>query len=320
MCTAITLKTASHYFGRNLDMEKSYGEEIIITPRNYPLYLKEENTIDTHYAMIGMGIVEEDFPLYYDATNEKGLSMAGLSFEKNAVYKDYSKNKCNIAPHEFILWILGQCAYVNEVLSLLENTHLIPVSFSESLTFTPLHWMISDSHKSIVVECVEEGMKIYENPFGVLTNNPPFPFMLYHMNNYMSLTSAPIENKFSSLLDFEAYSNGMGALYLPGDMSSVSRFVKATFVKFHSFCKHSEEESVNQFFHILGSVEQIQGCVLTKEKEREKTIYTSCCNTDTQVYYYKTYLDFTIHKVQLHKTNLEEHKLHIFPLIINERV
>ena len=317
MCTAISFKTASHYFGRNLDMETSFGEEIVITPRNYPIYLKEEETMDTHYAMIGMAIVEHDFPLYYDATNEKGVSMAGLSFEKNAVYKDFDQKKANIAPHEFILWVLGQCAYINEVITLLENTHIIPVSFSEQMPFTPLHWMISDQDRSIVVECVEEGMKVYENPFGVLTNNPPFHVMCHEMNNYMSLTNEPVENKFKNL-DLDAYSNGLGALGLPGDMSSVSRFVKAVFVKMHSFCKHNEEESVNQFFHILNSVEQIRGCVLTKEKEMERTIYSSCCNTDTQIYYYKTYEDFSIHKVELHKSDLNDHFLHIFPLMKNK--
>ena len=77
MCTSITYK---HYFGRTLDVPFSFGEEIVITPRYYPFSFKEIHCLKTHYAMIGVAKIIEDYPLYYDATNEKGLSMAGLNF------------------------------------------------------------------------------------------------------------------------------------------------------------------------------------------------------------------------------------------------
>ena len=87
MCTAATYRTRDHYFGRTLDYEFSYAEEVTITPRNFPFRFRHVRPLDHHYALIGMATVAEDYPLYYEATNEKGLSMAGLNFPGNAVYR-----------------------------------------------------------------------------------------------------------------------------------------------------------------------------------------------------------------------------------------
>ena len=78
MCTAISYKTSDHYFGRNLDWEFSFGEKITITPRNFKLRFKNQPDVKNHYAIIGMALTENNYPLYFDATNEHGLSIAGL--------------------------------------------------------------------------------------------------------------------------------------------------------------------------------------------------------------------------------------------------
>ena len=100
MCTAITYKTKAHYFGRNLDLEYSYNETITIMPRNFPLRFRHVKSPQTYYAMIGMATVADNYPLFYEATNEKGLSMAGLNFPGNAEYKPYNEDKDNITPFE----------------------------------------------------------------------------------------------------------------------------------------------------------------------------------------------------------------------------
>ena len=114
MCTALAMSGKDRYFGRNLDLEYSYIETITITPRNFPFAFRKKETIAHHYAMIGTAYVRDGYPLYYDATNEKGLSMAGLNFPGNAVYKPYVIGRENVAPFELIPWILGQCATVKE--------------------------------------------------------------------------------------------------------------------------------------------------------------------------------------------------------------
>ncbi len=315
MCTAITLTTKDHYFGRNLDLEYSYIETIAITPRNFPFNFRQKDTLFQHYSMIGTAFIQNNFPLYYDATNEKGLSMAGLNFPENAYYFPSDKEKDNITPFEFIPWILAQCSTISEAKKILSNLNLLDEPFSNELPLSPLHWMIADKHSSIVVESTKEGLHIYDNPVGVLTNNPPFEIQLFHLNNYMNLSNDPPENHFSENLDLKKYSNGMGAMGLPGDWSSQSRFVRASFAKMNSKCRTSEEESVNQFFHLLGSVEFPRGCVEMKKDVYEITVYSSCCNTDKGIYYYKTYENHQISKVDMYQEDLDSKELVCYPMI-----
>ena len=309
MCTAITFKTNDFYFGRNLDVERSYNERVVITPRNFDIKMRCVTALKTHYAIIGMATVINNFHLYFDATNETGLSMAGLNFPGNADYKPFKEEFNNITPFEFIPYILGRCKNIYEALEEVNKINLVDMNFSENLPLSPLHFIISDRTKSITVESVKNGLKIYENPVGVLTNNPTFDYHLMNLNNYSSLNEGKSENKFSNELKFKNYSLGLGALGLPGDFSSPSRFIKATFVKFKSKSGSSEKESVNQFFHILDSVAMPKGCVLVRDGEYEYTRYSSCCNVDKGIYYYKTYDDFNIKKVELSSYNLDDMKL-----------
>ena len=320
MCTAVSFLSKNHYFGRNLDLEYSYIETVAITPRNYPFKFRKKDTLETHYAMIGIAYVHEGYPLYYDATNEKGLSMASLNFPKYADYKPEASEKDNIAPFEFIPWILGQCATIAEAKTLLERLNLLEEHYSRELPLSPLHWMIADRNSSIVVESVKEGLKIYENPVGVLTNSPTFDMQLFQLNNYMSLSPKAPQNHFSPDLNLQRYSNGMGAIGMPGDWSSQSRFVKTVFTKMNSVCGDSENENVSQFFHILGSVEHQRGCVDMGDNLYEITIYSSCCNTDKAIYYYRTYENNQITAVDMHREDLDGTQVISYPLLKDSEI
>lgn len=320
MCTAATYQTKGFYFGRNLDYEFSYGESIAITPRNYVLHFRHEPVISSHYAMIGMAHVAGDYPLYYDAMNEKGVCMAGLNFVGNAHYFPLQDTKKNIASFEFIPWILAQCASVREVRQKLSEMVLVDTAFSEGLPPSSLHWMIADQEECIVVENTEDGMHIYTNPTGVLTNNPPFPLQLFHLNNYASLSEKDPVNTFSKEIPLSTYSRGMGGIGLPGDLSSMSRFVKVAFTRAHSLSDDSEQASVSQFFHILTSVEQQRGCCEVKEGKYEITIYSSCCSADRGIYYYTTYNRRAITAVDMHKENLDSSTLISYPMLDEEAV
>lgn len=320
MCTVATYYTKDHYFGRNLDYEFSYDESVTVTPRKYPFHFRRAASLDEHYAMIGMAFVTEGYPLYYDATNEKGLSMAGLNFPVNADYKEEKDGFDNIATFEFIPWILGQCADIGEAKKLLGRMNLVNIEFNSSLPTSPLHWMISDKQGSIVVESVKDGLKIYENPVGVMTNNPTFDYQMFNLNNYMQLTKEPPQNNFADNLDFNRYSRGMGAMGLPGDLSSASRFVKAVFTKMNSISGESESESISQFFHILGSVAQQRGCVHLGDDKYEITIYSSCCNMDKGIYYYTTYENSRITAVDMHRENLDGDSLASYPLVSGQQI
>lgn len=315
MCTALSWKHGCHYFGRNLDLEYSYRKAVTVTPRNYPFRFRMLPTINSHYALIGVATVEQDYPLYYDAVNEKGVCMAGLNFPGLAHYEKPQAKKDDVASFELIPWILGQCGTVTEVESLLQKINITDTAFNKAFPPTPLHWIIADSARSITVEAMKDGLHIHENPVGVLTNNPPFEFHLYNLRNHMQVGSAPAVNLFSESLDLKPYSNGMGGIGLPGDLSSASRFIRAAFVKLNSAAGDTEEEAVSQFFHILNAVAMPRGCVKMPGDLYEITLYSSCCNADKGIYYYTTYDNSQICAVDMHCEDLDSCGLISYPLV-----
>lgn len=320
MCTAATYRTRDFYFGRTLDYEFSYGETIVVVPRNYPFAFRQKETVNSHYAIIGTAHVADGYPLFYDAVNERGLAAAGLNFVGNAYYRDPAEGRDNIAQFEFLPWILSQCASVAEVRAMLENINLTNVQFGDRLPVAQLHWIFADRDSAITVESVRDGIKVYDNPVGVLTNNPPFDLQMFHLNNYMGLTNGSPTNTFAAGLELKPYSRGMGAIGLPGDLSSQSRFVRAAFTKMNSVSGEGERESVSQFFHILGSVDQQRGCCLLEDGKYEITIYTSCCNCTRGIYYYTTYDNHAVTGVDMHRENLDGSGLVCYPMVTEGEV
>jgi penicillin V acylase-like amidase (Ntn superfamily) len=320
MCTAATYRTDDFYMGRTLDYEFSYGEEITVMPRNFPLSFRHGGGTDRHYAIIGMAHVADGYPMFYDAVNEKGLGMAGLNFAASARYSEPEDGKQNVAQFEFIPWVLSQFASLEQARSAIEKINLVGTTYDSRYPAAKMHWIIADKSGAITVEPTEGGLKIYDNAPGVLTNEPPFDMQLFNLNNYMRLSPKQPENSFSDALDLGTYSRGMGGLGLPGDLSSMSRFVRAAFTKLNSLSGSGEAESVGQFFHILGSVEQVRGCCEVAQDKYEITIYTSCFNADKGVYYYTTYNNRRITAVDMHRENLDSDSLARYPMLDKEDV
>lgn len=320
MCTAATYRTDDFYMGRTLDYEFSYGEEITVMPRNFPLSFRHGGGTDRHYAIIGMAHVADGYPMFYDAVNEKGLGMAGLNFAASARYSEPEEGKQNVAQFEFIPWVLSQFASLGQARSAIEKINLVGTTYDSRYPAAKMHWIIADKSGAITVEPTEGGLKIYDNAPGVLTNEPPFDMQLFNLNNYMRLSPKQPENSFSDALDLGTYSRGMGGLGLPGDLSSMSRFVRAAFTKLNSLSGSGEAESVGQFFHILGSVEQVRGCCEVAQDKYEITIYTSCFNADKGVYYYTTYNNRRITAVDMHRENLDSDSLARYPMLDKEDV
>ncbi len=307
MCTAVSLTHGKHYFGRNLDLEGSFGEGVVVVPRNMPLRFVREGTLNRHYAMIGIAIVHEGFPLCFDAVNEYGLGMAGLNFPKNATYLSDMGGMKNVAPFEIIPYVLSRCKTAQEARELLANVNLVQAACG-GLPLTPLHWMIADGDLSLVAEPMADGLKVYEDPVKVLTNNPPFPVQLHKLSDYLSLTPYEPEPRFGEGIGMENYSRGMGPIGLPGDWSSSSRFVRAAFVRHTAVIR----DPVADFFSILRSVAVPRGCMRLKEGVYEETLYSSC--SDGATYWYATASDPDIRSVSMNETDLEGTMPAFYPL------
>lgn len=309
MCTAISFK--KNYHGRNLDLEFDLPlTKIVITPKNYSLNFRvSKEVINIDYAIIGVAMVSNDYPLYYDAMNEKGLFVSSLNFDGYAKFFDVDNKKNNIAPFELILYILGSCKNVEEARKKLENVNIVNLAFSDKFMIAPLHWIISDENESIVVESVSEGLKVYDNPVGVLTNNPDFSFHLANLNNFAFLSPSNISTSFDKNNKFLKFiSNGVGTSGLPGGLSSTDRFIRASYTKLTSISADDEISIVTQFFHILDSVAQIKGQVEGHENRHEITIYSNCYSSKTQTIYFKTYDNNQINAISLVDFNTNENK------------
>lgn len=315
MCTCLTLNDEKFLFGRTLDLEYNFGQKVAITPRNHPIYFKAQKTMENHYALIGMATIVDDQALFAEAVNEKGLGMAGLNFPNNACYKPRIEGKENVAPYEIIPWILGQCTSVDEAYPLLENINLLNEPFKPGINPAPLHWMLSDGNKSIVIEAMEDGVHIYDNPFHVLTNNPPFNYYLMHLNNYLHLDVNNPTNSFAKDVNLKAYGQGFGGIGLPGDYSPTSRFVKAAFLRANNWHQEDDDGKICQFFHILDNVSMVKGAVITPDGKPDYTIYTCCVDTQKGIYYYKTYDNNQIQAINMHDVDLDSKLIFSYELV-----
>lgn len=301
MCTAIF---DDELFGRTLDLECSYGENVVITPREYRFnYLYEKDNGEN--SIIGVAHIENGVPLYYDGMNEMGLCMAGLNFPKYAVYLPYCDGKINIASFELIPYILKSCNTVSDAISILKNINITDDFFSPTLPATPLHWMIADKNSAIVVESGVNGLKIHKNPYGVMTNSPDFSYHKANLCNYMGISGETPENRICNV-DLEIYSRGLGGFGLPGDFSSASRFIRGVFLKNHTV---KENDSIGRFFHIMDNLSVPKGCIMTDTSKSVYTVYTSCMDMKNCEYNFVTYENRFIRKVVLYDYELDSNNL-----------
>lgn len=314
MCTSISFSRPALY-GRNLDLDVSFGEQIAIAPRELPFHFHHNASLERHFAMVGMANIAGEVPLFAEAVNEKGLYMAGLNFPGYAHYfPDTVCEMKRIAPYELIPLVLGTCSTAAEARQLLENIRLTAIPFAPGYPLAPLHWHIADQTTSFVAEPMQDGLRIYENPVGVLTNNPPFPFHMMNLNNFQMLSPHQPENHFSSKLELHPYGQGMGAMGLPGDSSPMSRFVRTAFLKMNAVFTEDCGENVTQFFHILDAAAMVRGTVVTPENRYDETIYSCCIDAEKLIYYYKTYESGRICAVRLTEEACCGSELRVFSL------
>ena len=320
MCTAVNRRGDSHLFGRTLDFETSYGEQVTVTPQGYALKFRHLPPKARHYALMGMTTTAADAPLYYDAMNEKGLCMAGLLFPHSAVYLPPVKGAENVTSFELIPYVLGQCRTVTEARALLSAVRVVDTPYSDALPATPLHWMVADGTGCLVAEPTADGLKLYDNPIEVLANEPPYPFQWQNLQNYLALSPAPPQNTLAPSLPLAAYSRGMGALGLPGDLSSTSRFVRAAYHRHHATPLPEDPDGLHQFFHILGAVSVPRGSVTVENGACSYTLYTSCCQPATGRYLVATYTHPTPVAFSFDSADIDGTELTHFPFPAAEKL
>lgn len=302
MCTGIRFVDCdgNMYFGRNLDWSCSYGEKVVITPTGYAPKSPFGAVSQIKHAVIGMGIVQEGVPLYFDCANDAGLAVAGLNFPGYAQYAPAAvEGKVNIAAFEFPLWVVANFETVDQVEEALASAVIVDKPINDKFPSSLLHWIIGDAARSIVVEHTEAGMQVFHDGFDVLTNQPGFAWHAENARNYINVTPdvpGPLNWRTAEL---SAYGSGGGMRGLPGDYYSPSRFVRVAYLNAHYPQQATEEENVSRLFHTLTGVAMIDGAARMTDGAFEKTIFTGGVSCRTNTYYYSTYEDPAIRSVAL---------------------
>lgn len=308
MCTGVRFSDANGnmYFGRNLDWSTGYGQKVVVTPRGYKYKSAFLGEMANSPAIIGMGIVAENTPLYFDCANEHGLAVAGLNFPGYAAYAPEAiDDKTNIAAYEFPLWVALNFTSVDEVEKALSDVVIVAKPINDQYPVSELHWIIGDAKRSIVVEYTAAGMEIFKNDVDILTNQPGYAWHKENMRNYMNLfPQMPKEVKWREA-KFTAFGSGSLMRGLPGDYYSPSRFVRVAYLNTHYPVQADEASNVSRLFHTLTGVAMIDGAAAMADGQFEKTVYTGGYSTATQTYYYSTYEDPAIKSVALKDYDLD---------------
>ena len=302
MCTGIRFSDGHDnlYLARNLDWTSGYGQQVVVTPTGYAPRSPFGAVPAIRHATLGMGIVEDDTPLYFDCGNDAGLAVAGLNFPG---YADYApgpvEGATNVAAFELPLWVCSQFASVDEVEAALADVVIVDRPINEKYPSSLLHWIVGDATRSIVVEHTSDGMHVFDDDVDVLANQPGFAWHHENLRNYLNTSPEFPEEVELGRARLAPFGSGSHMRGIPGDYYSPSRFVRAAYVNDHYPTKESEEENVSRAFHTLQQVAMVDGCAAMGSGEFESTIYTGPFSSRTQTYYWNTYDDPTIRSVAL---------------------
>ncbi len=296
MCTGIrfTDKTGAMFFGRNLDWTQGYGEKVVVTPpaAQVPTAFERPGDPARGHAVIGMGIVVAGIPLYFDCGNDAGLAIAGLNFPQSARYAAAAVDgTTNVAAYEFPYWVARNFSTLAELRTALTHVTVVAKPVNEQLPVANLHWIVGDATGSVVVECLEGGLKVWEDDVDVLTNEPDFGWHRQNLRNYLMLTDGLPAAAGWGRAELRPFGSGVGVQGLPGDYGGPARFVRAAFVNAHYPAQSDEKANVTRLFRTLGAAAVPDGVARMGNGTYEKTLYTSCFSAGSLTYYHATYDD-----------------------------
>lgn len=265
-----------------------------------------------------VGIYTEYEPFIVEGINETGLA-AGLFFFPNyGEYAPYDKtaDEKTICDMQFVSWVLSQFSTIDQVKDAMSRVNLVTLDSK----IGAVHWrIIEPSGRMVVLEIVGGVPHFYENQLGVLTNAPGFKWHMTNLNNYINLEpgSAP-DKTLKPGITLQALGHGSGMLGLPGDFTSPSRFVRATFFQTTSPKWATGQETVLQAFHILNNFDIPIGSQHAKADIPKglpsATQFTSATDQTALKMYYRTAWNSNIRCIDLmsidfHKVRYQAHPL-----------
>lgn len=321
MCTAITFKTMDNFnfLARTMDFSFQLDAEPVYIPKNYTFnsHVKDEKFV-SKYSFIGSGRDMHGY-LFADGLNEKGFGIATLYFEENAKFSSRKNpKKLNIASDELVSWALGNISSVKEFENEINNLNIMGVKNEILGKILPLHWIISDkTGETKCLEITSDGVNLYENRVGVMTNSPKFTWHLTNLSHFNGLQpNEPSEKQYGN---FKTISDGPGngLMGMPGDYTSASRFIRASVLKQYTSGVKGPEKGLNAVIHILNSVDIPKGVKITNTKNNTSdfTQYKGIMDLTNLSYYMLSYDSFLPHKVTLDEKMMKKNEPVVLPIV-----
>ncbi len=310
-CTGIVLKTQNEVTipARTMEFGFDVQSKLLVIPRGTSLeFLSSiKDTVGyqmkAKYGFAGMNAVEKN--IVVDGVNEAGLYLGCFYFSGFASYPPLTaENQKNaVSSEELGNFVLGSFATVDQVIAGLKNITVVGSFIADIQGEAPFHYAVTDSTgRSVVIEYTKTGLNVFENSVHTICNNPTYDWHLTNLRNYVNLSPNNSEGFEFNGNSVKGLSEGTGMLGLPGDYTSPSRFVRASaFVNTALPCK-DEQEGVFRAFHILNAFDIPKGVVRQKTLSQvftDYTVWTSVADTKNKMYYYKTYKNGSIKKLNV---------------------
>ncbi len=313
-CTSLLLTTSDngYVYGRTMEFGFELESKGIFVPRGYAMEGRKNSgktgkTWTSKYAVIGLNAL--DMGIVVDGMNEKGLTGGILYFPGYAEYtpeKDANPAKA-LAPWEFLSWALMNFATVDEVKAAIDQVQVVGDTIPKMNIVPPFHYTLHDaSGKSIVIEPTGGKLVVYENPTGVMTNAPEFPWHLTNLRNYVKLSSknAPALKVKGDTID--SFGEGSGWLGIPGDPTPPSRFIRAMAFSMSVTPTKDGIESVRLAEHIMNNFDIPYGSIRDDNgKPADYTQWTGIADITGRTYYVKTYNNSTLKAIAFSDFDLD---------------
>ncbi len=318
-CTGIVLKTKNGVTipARTMEFGFDIKSKLLIIPKGSDITFlsfvdgKDGYKMKAKYGFAGMNAVEKN--IVVDGVNEAGLYLGCFYFSGDAQYEKLtSSNQSNaVSSEELGNYVLGSFATIDEVIEGLKKVTVVGSFIDVIQGEAPFHYAVTDATgRSVVIEYTKEGLQVHENTVNAVCNNPTYDWHLTNLRNYVNLTpnnrqAVNVNNK-----KIKGMGQGTGMLGLPGDYTSPSRFVRAAAFANTALPSANEEEGIFRAFHTLNAFDIPKGAIrdnATKDAHTDYTVWTSAVDTKNKVYYYKTYKNQSIKKLDL-KTALKKAK------------
>ncbi|WP_457608639.1 linear amide C-N hydrolase [Nitratifractor sp.] len=312
-CTALhlTAKDKGVVVGRTMEFGMEVNSDAVVVPAGTKLKSslpadKKGIEYTTKNGMVGLNFMGKK--MLVDGMNDKGVYVGALYLPGYAKYPEVKPETAarSMAPEDYVAWLLANFGSVDEVRKHYKDVILVqnPQKEIGGETF-PGHFLVTDrSGDSVVIEPLEGGLKLYENPIGVLTNSPTFDWHIINLSNYVNLSATNVPKVDLKSKRIKSFGQGSGLRGIPGDFTPPSRFIRAVAFADSAVQLDTAAETLPQVFHVMNNFDIPLGSIQEKEGDKihyDYTQWTSAADLKNLVYAVRTYEDQSIRSINLHK-------------------